>query len=258
MRSRRVLMATISTNYLCVDSKVFYCNGMTTSLDDAEIHTKKIQKITKQEVELHHNDTTPEERALESMIKMVLGILGVSYAVASEKKSKEKKLIDTAIGVSSACLVASALQDYVEIQKQKNRSAEELAGKAITYLKRNPLSHVTFVFHSQGTDIGQRTLHYLNDLKERIHVVTIGGMVSIYNELAHRVVNFQNIKDLVSKGAQGFFDWEAGARTRVATKNRSCETSFCHGSVDYLSHGRVKDVLYDLSRPKFYHVMRRS
>lgn len=234
--------------------KIFYCNGMTTSREDAQAHVDEIRKMTSADVELHHNDTTSMEKTMAMGAKLAGGAGLCAYSVCSEKKSSEKKALDTFLGIFGVASVIWGLSDYAEIQDQKNESAQELADKVISHLQQKPRSHVTLIFHSQGADIGSRALNLLERYKDRIHVVTIGGMVDIPECFASRVVNFVDESDVVAQMAQATFGKLSKkvkhVSTKVTTENRDCETMACHGATDYLKVPTIRKTITRLGGSK--------
>ena len=134
---------------------------------------------------------------------------------------------------------------YADIQVDKNHSAQALADKASAFLDENPFANLTLVFHSQGSDIGQRALDRLTSYKRRIHVVTIGGMVDIPDAFAKRVVNFDNQGDMISQFAKKVFSKPLPA-TKVTMRGTS------HDSSAYLSSSPVQRTIKVLSRPNVY------
>lgn len=239
-------------SFMHIPGKIFYTNGMTTHLQEAEKHCDELRKITAADVELHHNHTTPADKVNEMLLKTAIGVVGLTYALTSEKKTSEKKAVDTVVGVGSGGLLVWALKDFADIQHEKNESAAALSKKVTAYLDKHPLYHVTLVFHSQGADIGYRALQQLAHLKNRIHVVTIGGMVNIPDSFASRVVNFQNDGDFISKLAQTAFDLDPGKKTRVKTSSHSKGLVAPHVTTDYLVNPIIRDTLRSLSQPKTY------
>jgi hypothetical protein len=224
---------------------------MTTSHAEARAHAQEIQEVTGVPVALHHNDTTPAEDAIGIFTKVALGSAGLGYALSSEKKTKEKKIADTAIGGASVIALLSALFDYKDIQDQKNESAEKLAQRVAGYLNRHPLYHITLIFHSQGADIGKRALRILDAFKDRINIVTIGGMVNISPSLAHRVVNFQNDGDMISHIAKFIFDDQKEIEAEILNGG-NCGLLGCHASGKYLKAHPVQKALKEFSQPRYY------
>lgn len=233
-----------------VDKKVFYTNGMTTSNQEAEKFCDELRNQTGVDVELHHNDTTPTDKCIEIGLKISAGTIGICYAVAAEKKSKEKKALDLTIGAASIGLLAWGLMDLHEIQRKKEASADQLADKVYAHLQINPLSHVTLVFHSQGADIGFRTLTKLACFKNRIHVITIGGKFEVPDGFARRVTNFVNERDLISGFARATTNPCSGIITTI--KSQKCESSFCHGATDYINHPSVRKTVREYTKRDYY------
>ncbi|MBS0648076.1 MAG: hypothetical protein JSS10_02490 [Verrucomicrobia bacterium] len=245
--------------FFCVPCKIFYCNGMTTTEGEAQAHAQEIQKLTGTAVELHHNNTTSTDKTVAMGAKLLGGAGLAGYAVASEKKTTEKKAADTMAGLLGLGLALWGIYDYAQIQNEKNASAQQLANKVIQHLLCNPLGDVTLIFHSQGADIGRRALELLSCYKNRIHVVTIGGMVDIPDGFANRVVNFVDDSDMIANVAKATFGELSNAgvgrpitHTRVRTKKQQCKTAACHGSTDYLGSPEVRSMITHFAQPKYF------
>lgn len=235
-----------------VDKKIFYVNGMTTTYPEAKKFCNTLQTAGgTNNVELHHNNTTPKEKVVEAVVKLVLGFAGVCYSVASEKKNREKKAVDLALGAASAGVFAWGIYDLYEIQRKKEESADQLANKVCAYLQNNPPSDVTLVLHSQGADIGFQALEKLDCFKDRIHVITIGGKFEIPSSFAKRVTNFANERDLISAFARAATNPIPGKVTEIRSQ-KTCKTNFCHGAVDYLVHPKVKETFLKYTEPDYF------
>ncbi|HUD01568.1 MAG TPA: hypothetical protein VMR37_04525 [Rhabdochlamydiaceae bacterium] len=230
--------------------KILYCNGMTTSEELALSHAKTIAALTGLEVELHYNNTTSAKKALAITAKVGLGSLGMGYALVAESKNSLRRWVSRGIGLVGLATFISGMRDLNEIDKQKNASAQRLASRVIAYLDGHPLHHITLIFHSQGADIGHRALEKLAAYKDRINVVTIGGMVAIPDRLAQRVVNFRNDKDLIAYLANTFFD-TSGEKTTVQIVDKQSDYR-CHYSEDYVRRPEVLNVIRDLAKARSY------
>jgi hypothetical protein len=206
--------------------KIIYINGMTTGSAAALEHCKKIEEMSGRSVELLHNDTTPTAKAVFIGAGIGAGLVALSL--------KDKDDSHPTVKVIGAALIGAALGQYASIQTQKNAHARTLKDKVITYLHCNPKCRITLIFHSQGADIGNRALKQLSSYKDRIHVITLGGMVSISDDLASRVTNLQDENDLISMFAQTVFSLTGPNPQRIS--HRACLTFACHGADDYLSH----------------------
>jgi hypothetical protein len=241
-----------ATESFGVPGKILYCNGMTTTEDDAEAHAKTIEELTGIEVELHYNNTTSAKKALTITSKISLGILGMGYGLVADKKTTSKKWIGRGIGFSGLLTFLSALRDLNELDKQKNASAQRLADRVIAYLDTHPLYHMTLIFHSQGADIGYRALEKLKAYKDRINVITIGGMVHIPDRFARRVVNFVNDNDMIAFLAKSVFDPRSRGKTQILIGDRKDDYLECHYSSDYIKRPQVLQTITDLAKVRVY------
>lgn len=232
-------------------AKIYFMNGMTTTKEEAKATAQKLREITGCKVHLHHNDTTPASEATAAAAEIIFGLIGAIYAAVSDKKTNTKKAIDTAIGIGSTVAIADGLRRYHDIQVKKNETAKRLTAKVARYLRNNPRAHVTLVLHSQGADIADRL--NLSRYRDRIRVVTLGGMIPIAHKFAFKVINIQHERDLISRGAHAIFDINQAPRTVHRIKAESCDTFACHGTEDYLAGDFVKGKLRQMTTPRALH-----
>jgi hypothetical protein len=226
-----------------VTGKILYCNGMTTSKELATDHARTIAHLTGLEVELHYNNTTSSEKALLITGKLGLGCLAIGYALVSRGR-----WLTRAIGFAGIVSFISGMVDLNKIEKAKIASAEKMAGKVLSYLSAHPMNHMTLILHSQGADIGHRALEMLSLYKNRINVVTIGGMIDIPDGLALRVVNFVNDNDMIAHLSKTLFDPKPGPKTKVQIPDKKSPYLDSHYSSDYLKRPEVKQTILDLAR----------
>ena len=231
-----------------VTGKILYCNGMTTTQKLALNHARIVQELTGLEVELHYNNTTSSEKALKITGKLGMGCLAVGYALASQRKFPLGKWLGRVIGLIGVISFVSGLIDLNGIEKQKTASAAAMAGRVAAYLDKHPLHHMTLILHSQGADIGHRALEKLAAYKDRINVVTIGGMIDIPDCLALRVVNFVNDNDMIAHLSKTLFDSKSGAKTKVQIEDKKSPYLDSHYSSDYLGRAQVKQTILDLAK----------
>jgi pimeloyl-ACP methyl ester carboxylesterase len=225
-----------------VTGKILYCNGMTTSEELALTHAGTIEALTGIEVELHYNNTTSAQKALTLLGKLGLGTLAVCYALAAQKRLIFGVLLGRVIGLLGLSAFISGLYDINAIEKEQISSAQILANRVSSYLDAHPLDHITLILHSQGADIGHRALEKLSEYKERINVVTIGGMIDIPDNLALRVVNFVNDNDMIAYLAKTLFG-PRGNKTKVQIKDDKSPYLDSHYSADYLKRDQVKEAI---------------
>ena len=223
-----------------VTGKILYCNGMTTSEDLALTHARTITALTGIDVELHYNDTTSTAKALGITCKLSLGSVAIIAALLVQRK------LLFVIGLASFIW---GMYDLNTIDKEKNTSAQILVNRVSSYLDANPLAHITLILHSQGADIGHRALERLSAYKDRINVVTIGGMIDIPDHLALRVVNFMNDNDLIAYLAKTLFG-PKGSKTKVPIKDQKSPYLDSHYSMDYLDRPQVKEAILELVKSR--------
>lgn len=235
---------------LAVTGKVFYVNGMTTSVEDANSLAKEIAQVSHAPVEAFHNDTTSSDVTAEIAGKSIFGILGLVFAYKVEKKSVEETALAAGVAVTSAGLLNSAYGDFMDIQERKAEKADQLVDRVSQHLMANPYSTVTLVFHSQGAHIGRTALPRLQHLAGRINVVTLGGAVNIPQGFAARVSNFTDVRDLVSATGKVVFNSSVGSTGIVSP---SCSGPVCHSAEHYLSSSLVRRTIEFFSRPTHLH-----
>jgi hypothetical protein len=146
----------------------------------------------------------------------------------------------------------SGMRDLNKLEKQKNASAQKLADRVIAYLDTHPLYHMTLIFHSQGADIGYRALEKLSAYKDRINVVTIGGMIHIPDRFARRVVNVVNDNDMIAYLAKSLFDPRSSGKTKVLIGDTKDNYLGCHYSDKYVKSPQVLNVIRDLAKARSY------
>ncbi len=210
-------------------------------MDLAQNHARTIAHLTGLEVELHYNSTTTAEKALRITSKLSLGCLAIGYAMASRGR-----WLTRTIGFAGLVSFFSGVVDLNKIENAKSASARKMADKVSSYLETHPKNHMTLILHSQGADIGHRALEMLSPLKDRINVVTIGGMIDIPDGLARRVVNFVNDNDMISHLSKTLFDPKSGPKTTVQISDKKTPYLDSHYSLDYLNRPQVKKTILDL------------
>ncbi len=244
-----------------LDPSIFYCNGMTTTLEAAQQAADKVAQIAQQEVHLHFNDTTPLSRVVVGGTAVALGVGCIAYAAAAEKKTDQQKASAFIFFLLGLGLSADALMDYSRIQDEKRLSAEALAGKVERFLARHPQRMATLVLHSQGAHIGYMALERLRPLRGRINVISIGSMIKIPDSFGRRVENLRHTSDLVSQGAHAIFDAtlhktringpgpHPGQRTITHISQTLTDCTVCHGAEDYMSNRYFEATLLEFTRP---------
>ena len=238
-------MSTFDT-IQCFPGKTYYTNGMTATLEKVQADCEEIQKISPgQVVKPYFNDSTPMDSVTKAIVKLVLGFFAL--ACAQYIKREDLKMVVQTI---SGALILWAVWDYTEILHRKLELANTLVSKVNKFLTKNPWSHVTLIFHSQGADIGFNALTQLGNFKKRIRVISLGGMVKIPDSFAGRVVNYQDVNDYISKAAQPIFSRIPGQAPLQI--NTACTTFSCHGVEDYIPHHAVTKTIRDFSQPVCY------
>lgn len=237
-----------ASNVNSVINRIFFANGIITSLEEANAMVKVIRTIVREkaEVELHFNDTTPKEKVDCMKGKAITGLALIIEATKLRKKTIHEKKVAIVVRELGLRLIRSIVNDFEEIQCLLDESAQDLADKIDFYLDDpNFCGNVTLILHSQGADIGRRALQQLEKHQGRINVITLGGMVDIPDELANRVENFIDDKDWIAYFAKEFF----GTHTNEVIKNDQCASIFCHGALEYLKTPRIQQTIVEFNKP---------
>jgi hypothetical protein len=215
-------------------------NGVIATEDDARIIRRKISRITGERVKCHHNFTTPIERIGAYFALFVIGIGAFGYALKSKRERNEK----LAIGTIGIIAIAGAIIAYAKLQNEKNQLAEETARKIKRDLERSSDHRVTIVLHSQGADIGSRMFKdFTPNERKRIRVITLGGMVSIPNHYAAKVINFRFENDYVSTGAQFIFDKMSNGGGKITHLACPKKQGNAHEAESYIAHRDIRKAL---------------
>jgi hypothetical protein len=170
-------------------NKIIYTNGILTDPTAAQQTATQIHELTSVETEVVHNSSTQSKTAAKIAYNLVEGFSRLAWSVYNGDNDQRVK------GLSA---LNKAVNAWSEIQEGKKACAESLVGRVERYLDLNPNHEILLVFHSQGTHVGFQALENLSHLKGRIHVVSIGGMVSIPSEMAKTVANFYHTDDYVT------------------------------------------------------------
>jgi len=219
-------------------TRIFYCNGILASQEDADNVSGEIRHIANVRTKSHYNDTTTSEKVSQIVTRLGLGM-------AMAKVSEE-------FAAKGSELIKSGLDDLLGLPDAKLICANKLADRIERYL-RKPSRKVVLVFHSQGAHIGLLALVKLHSLKDRIKVITIGGMFDIPTDLAQRVVNFQNHVDFIATikpliktmyGHQGLISEES--KKIIATEGH--DPLSAHYALNYVSHRDFQTVLKNFVR----------
>lgn len=235
----------------------FYVNGVTTTDGHGSDATQTIQDIihstpdkdpTESVVTFHRNDSAPTARMVSDLVLAAGGLAGLGWSIKkeSENKGSTSSRIAGALGVVA---IGGALYDYASMQEDKNTIAQALAERILKFLSQDHSRKVNLVLHSQGADIGSRALRQLSDHhKQRIQVITLGGMVTIADDACAQVHNFRFCNDLVANVLAAPFQAIMSAVDgdgTVATLEGGEELN-CHGVAEYLQHEEVQKALQNL------------
>lgn len=211
----------------------FYVNGV---LPTEDINNKTISKIkdiiknsdcfNNSAVYLFLNDSVTVHRFYAVALQ---GGIAVIPALMGEIGSVRENLMTVATFHSR------------QVEKQVDQMAKTLAERVSAFLLADSSRVVNLVLHSQGADIGQKAIKILEEHKDRIRVVTLGGKQTISPEACAAVVNFQFHNDLVSKTARKFFK-DSGNSVIVLQSKKEYE----HDALAYLENHDVQKALVDL------------
>src|SRR5579872_2036428 len=216
--------------------RVFFCNGMNNSRQDALKFCRLFQEKLGIQPELIYNDATTPGRT-NKIAKFTLGttLLNVAGATLALAVFPPAALAFAGTTIASGVCVGEELH---QIQHDKMDVSREMAQKVGLYLRSNPGARAVLVAHSQGVHVTDMALEQLRDVRHRIRVITLGGMVSICGKRAERVFNLINRGDSVAGKLAPAYVGMLGSR------NSQCPGSACapcatkhlgHDARDYLN-----------------------
>ncbi|MCP5504457.1 MAG: hypothetical protein H7A41_04815 [Chlamydiales bacterium] len=221
----------------------FFVNGVITSKKEAHKTARQIEKLTGVKVDVFYNKTTPLMTIISIAGKVLYGVLGLGYcAVTSPKKKKDQQEQDdrAIIAAGSVAALGLGVKEWHDVQVDKAKHGKALAKRIQARLEQSPHETVRLILHSQGAHVGLNALKHLQDYKDRIQVINLGGMVEIPQHMASHVTHFANSKDpvpnwisrLTSKGRQ----W-------IDLGDDHTKTWLAHEMKEYLRHQVVQDLL---------------
>lgn len=244
----------------------YYVNGVANTEEDAKQTTQRIGEIIKEGIgegeekpiclDAHYNDSTPTERIATNVLLICLGFSCVAYWMNQESK-KKWNTCNMIVGAAGVCAICALFIDQFKIQDYKNKISGELTEEIKYFLNKNPLNIANLILHSQGADIGARSLSYLEEYKDRIRVITLGGMVTIRQDIGYKVKNFMFENDPIQIQKLDFDEILKLTCTKdskdliILKKDRfTCGVihgladivinPLTHGVMDYLAHTDVK------------------
>jgi hypothetical protein len=150
--------------------KTIYCNGLANTYADAVASAKAISTLLGRPVECCYNN------ALNDLL------FGMAFFTF----------------LPLHC-VGMGLQSRSVVEKRKALCALALAQKIRLFLQEHPLNRIVLIVHSQGRDIGNVALKFLeHGEKKRISVVTLGSS-PIAAQAAGKVINLQQRGDPIPR-----------------------------------------------------------
>ncbi|MDJ0651436.1 MAG: hypothetical protein QNJ27_00225 [Simkaniaceae bacterium] len=221
----------------------FFVNGIITSKKEAHETAQKIEDLTGVKVETFYNKSTPLKTVINIVGKIFYGIVGLGYcALDSLRKKTDQQGLDhrTITVASSIAALRSGAKEWHDVQVDKANHGKALAKRVQARLEEAPHETVRFILHSQGAHVGLHALTHLQDYKERIQVINLGGMVEIPEPMASHVTHFANRKDPVpnwiSRLTSNGHQW-------VDLGDDHTKTWLAHEMNEYLRHEVVQDLL---------------
>lgn len=222
----------------------FFVNGVITSKKEAHKTARKIEDLTGLKVDVFYNKSTPLTTIISIAGKVLYGVLGLGYCVAtsSQKKKKDEHEKDdrALIAAGSASALGLGVKEWHDVQVDKAKHGKVLAKRVKACLEAYPNEAVRLILHSQGAHVGLNALKHLKAYKERIQVINLGGMVEIPKYMAFQVFNFANSKDPVPH-------WIARLTSKrrewVDLGDKHTKTWLAHEMKEYLRHQVVQDLL---------------
>ncbi len=185
----------------------YFMNGIMNNDEHGSKTTDKIQRIVQNGigfqphttfVTFHHNDSATQERVLIEVAVCVLGAAAIVYAIDRETK-KEGDILSRTVGCLGVMAIIGAVVDYKKMQDDKNRIASEFATRVSKFLEEDELNVANLILHSQGADVGYRSLEILSPYKSRIRAITLGAMTTIPKNMCAQVTNYKFNNDWVSR-----------------------------------------------------------
>lgn len=245
-----------------MNTTIFYTNGIGNTFCDANNIAQKIAATSKTPTKLIYNDATPPKAVEKISHDMSWGIAAGLSAVAGTITTVAAAILAPPLAPAAAAATAGHLvlfskgkenhQNHLSfIQHMKQHVAQRLAKSVRKFFQKGGV-HAVLIGHSQGAHVLQIALKCLQDLKHRISVITIGGLVTICPHQAQSVTNIINRGDWIAWGAPTYENLTItglapDSLSSCASKKRSY-TSF----TDHLGHS-AKDYLHN---PQFQFALR--
>lgn len=235
----------------------YFMNGVANTDGSGSKTTEVIQKIIQESpdfvedttfVSFQHNNAAPLEKLLEAAALAVAGTVAAIYSLYQEL-TEQGNNTTRLIGFVGACILANAGRDYEKMQENKNEIAKTLADRVSAFLDQDNANVANLILHSQGADVGYRSLELLSKYKERIRVVTLGAMITIPNNMCAQVTNYKFTNDWISQFLALPFEMireltdGMGDRDIIRLEKKG---ALAHAVNDYLQESSVKASLLHL------------
>lgn len=229
----------------------YFMNGIANTDGSGSKATEVIQEIIQESsdftegatfVSFQHNNSAPTERMIQDIALGIGGLVAVTHSLNKESK-KQGDTPSRIIGFAGACAIVGALYDYNKMQEDKNEIAKTLAGRVSKFLDEDKSNIANLILHSQGADVGYRSLELLSKYKTRIRVVTLGAMTTIPNNMCAQVINYKFNNDWISRILALPFENTRKLMGQMDEREvifLEKEGALAHGVSDYLQDPYVK------------------
>lgn len=178
-------------------ARIYYVNGVDNTSRTTQAYARRLHHLA-DHVPCYgfFNDATPSDRIRHYKMAGIATAVGALASAALALIFPPAGIAATAaVGVTAGVTTRNEIENVQDI---KEDAARELAEDIKNFLRINPHHHVVLVGHSQGTHVVDLALGLLQNYRDRISVIGIGGLVSICASKAARVSQFVNQGDRVA------------------------------------------------------------
>lgn len=187
---------------------IFYTNGIDNSFDSANEIRRQIETTFKTETRLVYNGATRPQvvrkLAADTAAGVATGLCAVAGAITTAVSAVLAPPLAPIAATATAGHAALFLKTRGEhqhhlyhIQQDKKTVGKRIAAEVREFF-RNGGTHAVLVGHSQGAQAVHIASKYLKDLKDRISIITIGGLVAVCPHRARCVHNIVNEGDRIA------------------------------------------------------------
>ena len=257
------MSATAVSQKIFVEAGFIYVNGIRTSKEDGEKTRKIIEDIIDQKIDFQYNDSVTNEKIVKIGIALTAGTFAGIYSINRESKGKGSDLTRI-IGIGGAALIMCGAKQCAEINTAMNEQGQQLLNRINEFFQTYNYSPLNLILHSQAAYIGNLALTSLEpELKERIRVITLGGMTQISEDACDFVLNIQLNNDPVPSivgTSLNFFRNVMGYKEqrKISRIDNSDENWTVHAINTYLDQKEIKELLKILAQPDCYTIISKN